>query len=755
MATKYTFYFSDPSKADFSLYPYTANGPVSPSDPTFIDQAVTATTTLKLYGKGMQNYGEGIEQNLIYMLENFANSTPPVNAIEGQIWYRNVGLGSPSHGPELFINNGSGTGTMSDWDAIILSTGSSKMTGELILAGVPTNPNAAVPLQYIDDHINGNLTGYNLHITSQERTFLDGLDLNILTPTEVMFLDGVNSSIQPQIDDKLSRQGDSLNAGATLTLNGGDLILLGSSSVQLNGGEIFGLPAVPTVNDAAASKAYVDAQIIAGGADGTIDNIFWAPNTDIPPYVPNVNETDLNIVVKYPDSTTAVFTAKGVSRIGHQHLASKILFDNPGSPSLDIYGSTVQAIIEDIDKVKANKVSPTITGGMNITGVVNLTGSINASGGATFSGPVSGPDPVSSTDFATKNYVDNIAGGGGGGSTVPTQVQIVRNLEIITTQLDTSTPYEVPAHIAGDNKLSIYVNGIKQASDTRGLQRISYDNNVQPIANDAYTGLDSTQTYEFNISVDGAAPITITIPPGSSIMTHGALMLTINDIMTGGSPNLADAAVYIESDDTETFISLSSGNISSISISDPGTPGNIYLFDTGPTPINIDGANFISDISSTTGTPDEIMIFGDVTATFPVGKTFTIRGSYDPTYGSFDGVYSVHVNGSYYVTGSPGYTVIPIGWVADPNINVPLLGSYIPGAGSPPAAYPSPTSYGSIYLTPLGGFIGLNTPIQGVDGDYRETDMLGNTLPSGEFTGYVVFRYTIPANNRIESILLI
>ncbi len=103
MAITYIFNFSDTTKTDFSVYPYTANGPVSPSDSNFISQAVSARTTLKLYGKGMQEYGEGIEQNLIYMLENFANSTRPVNSIEGQLWY-STGSGSPSI-QELFIRN--------------------------------------------------------------------------------------------------------------------------------------------------------------------------------------------------------------------------------------------------------------------------------------------------------------------------------------------------------------------------------------------------------------------------------------------------------------------------------------------------------------------------------------------------------------------------------------------------------------------------------------------------------------------------
>ncbi len=50
-----------------------------------IDERVNSS--LFLVGQGIPDYGSLIAQNFIWMLENFANSTPPVNPLVGQEWY--------------------------------------------------------------------------------------------------------------------------------------------------------------------------------------------------------------------------------------------------------------------------------------------------------------------------------------------------------------------------------------------------------------------------------------------------------------------------------------------------------------------------------------------------------------------------------------------------------------------------------------------------------------------------------------------
>jgi len=45
------------------------------------------STAITLIGKNYSGFGEIFNENLIQILENFADSTPPDNPIRGQIWF--------------------------------------------------------------------------------------------------------------------------------------------------------------------------------------------------------------------------------------------------------------------------------------------------------------------------------------------------------------------------------------------------------------------------------------------------------------------------------------------------------------------------------------------------------------------------------------------------------------------------------------------------------------------------------------------
>ena len=47
----------------------------------------TTTTDLTLIGKGYAGFGEKLNENLVKLLENFNNTSAPVNKIQGQLWY--------------------------------------------------------------------------------------------------------------------------------------------------------------------------------------------------------------------------------------------------------------------------------------------------------------------------------------------------------------------------------------------------------------------------------------------------------------------------------------------------------------------------------------------------------------------------------------------------------------------------------------------------------------------------------------------
>ena len=50
----------------------------------------TSATSLALIGQNAVNFGRPLNENFVYLLQNFASSTPPASPIEGQIWYNSI-----------------------------------------------------------------------------------------------------------------------------------------------------------------------------------------------------------------------------------------------------------------------------------------------------------------------------------------------------------------------------------------------------------------------------------------------------------------------------------------------------------------------------------------------------------------------------------------------------------------------------------------------------------------------------------------
>ena len=51
------------------------------------DGTLDTSTSLVLLGKNSSNIGEYSNENLLYLLENFASGVEPVNPVDGQLWY--------------------------------------------------------------------------------------------------------------------------------------------------------------------------------------------------------------------------------------------------------------------------------------------------------------------------------------------------------------------------------------------------------------------------------------------------------------------------------------------------------------------------------------------------------------------------------------------------------------------------------------------------------------------------------------------
>lgn len=91
----------------------------------------TASTSLSLVGQGVTNYGTAENENLVFLLENFASPNAPLQAILGQLWY-NTGTDT--------LNSYS-TGNV--WIGLASNTYVDAQKISPAFTGVPTAPTAA------------------------------------------------------------------------------------------------------------------------------------------------------------------------------------------------------------------------------------------------------------------------------------------------------------------------------------------------------------------------------------------------------------------------------------------------------------------------------------------------------------------------------------------------------------------------------------------------------------------------------------
>lgn len=69
------------------------------------DLVADTSTNLKLIGQGYENFGEGVAENFLHLLENFASGSAPTKPVEGQIWY-DSSINSLKYLDDTVANNG-------------------------------------------------------------------------------------------------------------------------------------------------------------------------------------------------------------------------------------------------------------------------------------------------------------------------------------------------------------------------------------------------------------------------------------------------------------------------------------------------------------------------------------------------------------------------------------------------------------------------------------------------------------------------
>jgi hypothetical protein len=98
----------------------------------------TTSTSLALPGRNYAGYGQYIDTNMVWLTENFANTSPPPNPLQGQLWYN-------TNANTLYVCPADGTANANAWLALTTtSSGGTTTFGSVNVTGNITSNNLTV-----------------------------------------------------------------------------------------------------------------------------------------------------------------------------------------------------------------------------------------------------------------------------------------------------------------------------------------------------------------------------------------------------------------------------------------------------------------------------------------------------------------------------------------------------------------------------------------------------------------------------------
>lgn len=280
MTGNYYINLMDPDKTPIRLVEFTTNGTRSPASETLDVNALSASTSLLLYGHGSPNFGERIQENIVNILENFSGDIEPKYPTEGQLWYR-----VDKH---ILTQSGWFKWDGSSWSSLTVSTTPTNVDGSYYTINGelyeyinrPTHQISPYPIKHkyinlpnvVDPNVEGipvnkSLLVYNSSDGWSEitNTFVSDNDpivsfkgaMWFKPNTSELLIDYTGASSWYNITDKF------------LKLTGGTL----SGNVDIGSNSIFNTK-VPTLDSELTNKKYVDDTIVntITGFGGVIPN---------------------------------------------------------------------------------------------------------------------------------------------------------------------------------------------------------------------------------------------------------------------------------------------------------------------------------------------------------------------------------------------------------------------------------------------------------------------------------------------------
>lgn len=353
----------------------------------------TTSTSLGLPGRNYAGYGQPVDENFVWLTENFAATVPPANPLTGQLWYN-------TNNQTMYICPAAGTTNASAWLALsATSSGGTTTFGNITATGNITANNATITNAINANSItvnfatvSSNLVAANANVTTANVGTLFTQSISTGAQSTPGTLTGVWTANGSGIADSTS--------GTAMWITGGNLLIQGGGSIGIRTDNYYYANGTPINFSGSYGNANVAAYLPVYGGTLLASNItatsalfgaatggFMGPGT--------VNATQLYV------NGVAVGTGGG-----------------GGVSSVSGTGS-----VNGITLTGTVTTSGSLTLGGSLTGV-NLTSQVtgtlpvlNGGTGVTTPSLVAGTN-ITITGVWPNQTINSTGGGGGGGSLV-------------------------------------------------------------------------------------------------------------------------------------------------------------------------------------------------------------------------------------------------------------------------------------------------------------------------------------------------
>ena len=178
----------------------------------------TTACSVSLPGRNYAGYGNVLDTNFVHIMENFANTSPPPNPIQGQLWY-NTNNNTLNICPTDYISNANA------WLTLAQSGSSGTTTfGTLVVTGNITANNAAITNAITADTITVRLATVTSNATIANATITTG---NVSTLNTQIISTGANATTGTLTGTW------TLNGGGTANSINGTSLLVQNGNIQV------------------------------------------------------------------------------------------------------------------------------------------------------------------------------------------------------------------------------------------------------------------------------------------------------------------------------------------------------------------------------------------------------------------------------------------------------------------------------------------------------------------------------------------